>query len=85
MEWQLIDTAPKDGSRILCSWRGDPGSARFLRWKTNHRIIAWNKSGANPDGLLESYFGDPDEHDDYELAAPEKGPTHCLLLPDVPA
>lgn len=86
--WQPIETAPKDGSRVLCCWVG--GEPCFLVWKTNRRLLkpeyrelsaeekAWLEQFSNP------YFGDPNEDDDYDLARTGKGPTHWMPLPEPP-
>jgi hypothetical protein len=67
-EWQPIETAPKDGSIIPCCWAG--GDNWFgLRWKTNRRVD-------------QSYFGDPEEDDDYDLI--DRQPTHWFQLPEIP-
>lgn len=68
--WEPIETAPKDGSLVLCCWSGRSNVACLLVWKTNWRI---NKS----------YFGDPDEHDDYDLVEPENWPTHWFPYPEI--
>jgi len=82
-KWQSIATAPKDGTEIVC-WAPKWDHPCFLRWKTNHRIVGANKGGKNTDGLLESYFGDPEEWDDYDLAIPGHGPTHWHPLEPLP-
>lgn len=100
MTWQPIETAPKDGSVVLVCWASQPDSAALLIWKTNYRIAEPKKQisetgkyhGRVPDqremdylaNLNESYFGDPAESDDYELAEVGKGPTHWLPLPKQP-
>lgn len=70
-KWQLIETAPKDGSRILC-WA--PGwEPTFLMWKENNRFDPPRQ-----------YFGDCVEYDDYALAEQDGGPTHWMPIPDPP-
>ena len=79
VEWQPIETAPKDGSLVLCCWSPwkpvaygpEQGEVCLLRWKLNPRNSR-------------EYFGDPDEWDDYELADITNQPTHWLPLPDLP-
>ena len=70
-DWQPIETAPKDGTRIPCWATG--WEPTFLMWKTNSRF--------NPP---RQYFGDCVEDDDFELAEPGGGPTHWILLPEYP-
>jgi hypothetical protein len=82
MQWEPIETAPKDGSRVCCWATG--WEPCFLIWKQNHRIVDAHKHNQNLD-LSEEYFGDPFEYDDYELAEPGNGPTHWVRLPTVPA
>lgn len=82
MQWQPIEMAPKDGSQVLV-WR-EGWDICLLIWKTNHRIVEARKVGEDVFGMSDSYFGDPIESDDYELAKPGQGPTHWLPLPPVP-
>ena len=77
MEWKSIETAPKDGSRILC-WAQGWRSPVFLVWKTNRRITGAHERGEMLD-WTDSYFGDPNEMDDYDFAA-DCRPTHWLPL-----
>ena len=81
--WQPIETAPKDGAEVLCYWAGQ-GGPELLVWKTNPRIVSAHERGTAMD-LDESYFGDPVEMDDYDLAEPGKGPTHWLPIPSPPS
>jgi len=78
-EWQPISTAPKDGSRILC-WAPDFNDPCFLVWKTNPRIVHAHGQGQSLE-LATSYFGDPNEMDDYDLAEADGGPTLWLPIP----
>lgn len=81
--WQPIDTAPKDGTKIVCWAEGwDPC---FLYWKTNTRIVEMRKRDpADMERYADSYFGDSQEWADYDLAIPGLGPTHWHPLEPTP-
>lgn len=81
--WQLIETAPRDGREILCCWAGRAGWATLV-WKINRRISEAHRQEVFLDRST-SYFGDPNEMDDYDLAIAANQPTHWFDLPDVPA
>lgn len=89
MEWQPIETAPKDGSRVLC-WAPGWDNPTFLIWKHNRRLDRPKYGHLSQDeetwleARLADYFGDPDEMDDYELALVSGGPTHWMPLPELP-
>ena len=77
-EWQSIETAPKDGTRILLYWpnysySGGDGEPRteFGFWKENSRIH-------------QSYFSDNDELDDYGLAEDIHAPSYWMPVPRPP-
>lgn len=70
-QWQPIESAPKDGTAIV-AWNCNWPSPMFVCWKTNPRTG-------------ETYFGDPYESDDYELAKPEYAPTHWHPLASLPS
>lgn len=58
MTWQPIDTAPKDGSKIVC-WANGWDDPCFLVWKTNYRIVESRKHDpASVNDMADSYFGD---------------------------
>lgn len=71
--WLDIETAPKDGTCIVC-WR-EGSEPCFLIWKTNPRIVEGKARGQFLVHLV-SYFGDPNEWDDYDLALDDNAPTH---------
>jgi hypothetical protein len=87
ISWKPIETAPKDGSYVLC-WAPGWENPCFLIWKINSRIVSAKQTGKNTwqniGDMAESYFGDPQEMDDYELAKPGGGPTHWVSLPPFP-
>lgn len=84
-DWVPIDSAPRVGGKsVIVCWAGRPDSVSLLVWKTNDRIASARKSGQDLDGMVDSYFGDPVEYDDYDLAKPENFPTHWLPRPEVP-
>ena len=71
MEWQPIETAPRDGTTILV-WQ--KGSVEFARWNTG----PWNKM-PRPfwDGTLAALWG--------KMTARNHPPTHWMPLPPPPA
>lgn len=86
-DWHPIQTAPRTGSRVLVCWegRGPPWLPEIMIWKTNSRIVDARERGYDVGPQVDSYFGDPDESDDYELADPKNFPTHWLPIPPVPS
>ena len=78
MNWESIETAPKDGREILC-WKAGWERPCFLRWKSNPRIEAAHRAGVNLDLAVE-YWGDPREYDDYDDAKDGAAPTYWLPL-----
>jgi hypothetical protein len=83
--WRPIDeNTPRDGSLVLCCWKGSDEPC-LLRWKTNDRIVRAKARGQSNDDLVDSYFGDPDEWDDYDLAKPANAPTHWHPYDKIPA
>lgn len=91
MDWQSIETAPRDGS-ILLWWPrytyslGDETVDAMLigRWKENDRIASAKRRGEDIRGASVGYFSDNGEFDDYGLALPEHAPTHWMPLPAPP-
>jgi len=83
MAWEPISSAPKTGVPIVCC--GPRMAPRFVVWKTNHRIVTAQAIGdQEAKKVSASYFGDPDQWDDYALARPENAPTHWHALPMTP-
>jgi hypothetical protein len=86
MAWKPIDTAPKDGTLILC-WRKGWDHPCLLRWKTNPRVVEAKKNSPQPwmENFDEQYFGDPVEMDDIDdFAVKTSGPTHWHPLEPTP-
>jgi hypothetical protein len=81
--WRTIDSAPKDGSRIVC-WAKGWDTPSLLCWKRNERIANARKRGEDVEDLVDEYFGDPWEWDDYGMARPGQGPTHWHPLDQFP-
>jgi hypothetical protein len=81
-EWQPIETAPKDGSRIILFWPSFDGWTDFGWWKDNPRL----KHCSEIDGIQVSadYFSNSTEMDDYEMAKDGNGPTHWMPMPNPP-
>ena len=89
-QWQPIETAPRDGSRLIVFWpryayNNSDTPEPFIGmgfFKMNRRIK--DASAEARGNLIESYFADSDEADDYGLAYPEHQATHWMPLPAVP-
>jgi hypothetical protein len=90
-KWQSIETAPKDGTRIIVFWPKYAYNATGERpspfidvgwYKINGRIA--RASAEERAGLLPAYFANTDELDDYGLACPGHGASHWMPLPDSP-
>lgn len=81
--WQPIETAPRDGTEVVC-WRNGWQHPTFLCYRENSRISAGRKRGLSCGNMVDAYFGDPNELDDYDLADPANAPTHWFPLPQPP-
>lgn len=68
MTWEAMESAPKDGSRVL-AWREGWDNPRFVRWVLNGRTGT-------------EFWNDADELDAYELE--REPPTHWLEIPAPP-
>ena len=96
IEWKPIETAPRDGTRILLYWPnyaynwnedGEP-LLTIGWWKQNGRLSP-TMYPEHADHFIEHrqsewYFADNDEMDDYGLSVPEHAPTHWMPLPPPP-
>lgn len=83
--WQPIETAPKNGSRIIIAWQLEQGTGeweqRMAFWDPSHSL-QWNKEtetneiiGAWTDDAVESWW--------YEETK-EYHPTHWMPCPTPP-
>lgn len=68
MNWQPIDTAPKDG-RLVMAWREGWTNPSWVRWVFNDRTQT-------------TFWNDSEEWDEYELES--EPPTHWIELPPLP-
>jgi hypothetical protein len=79
MMWRPIETAPKDGTRVLLYWpsyaydEGDDGEPLIdIGWYTENPRGPWR------------YFTNTGEQDCYGLADSSHQPTHWMPLPPSP-
>lgn len=90
--WQPIETAPKDGSRILLYWPAtaynlDQEASECLSigsWKENSRLRSGQETH-NDELLAPAYFSANDELDDYGMSLARHAPTHWMPLPAPPS
>jgi hypothetical protein len=69
MEWQPIETAPRDNTALLLWWpewwhHAHPGYFKHFQWHSDKALVPF-PSGSSPE--------------------PYEGPTHWMPLPDPPA
>lgn len=69
MTWQPIETAPKDGRRLLVMWPYWHGNAPGIAW------YCGGSGGWDSDRCLTPI---------HENVAPERDPTHWMPLPEPP-
>lgn len=74
-QWQPIETAPKDGTRILCVL--SPYQAAIARWGCNRWLIL------EPDDFSDA--DDPDDQWRHYVMNTDYLPTHWMPLPAPPA
>ncbi len=73
MKWQLIETAPKDGTEII-GWNGlEVTSFMWLNHADDEGHIGWACSGYEFGGILYSLH-----------YVPSHPPTHWMPLPEPP-
>lgn len=86
-QWQKIDTAPKDGTRILVWFRGEMFVAFFgpvwhpenLKW-----LVPEPNTKADGDGRIVSDISEPVWSDGTKIPGGHDGPTLWHPLPDQP-
>lgn len=83
--WQPIETAPKDGRKIMLSYRNRNGKPRSVlaRWLTDEQAEETDADGV---GLEGGWYECIDNWDEYtEVCIHEGDPTHWMPLPAAPA
>jgi hypothetical protein len=73
MEWQPIETAPKDGTRILAVVQGFRPAVAY--WQNNRGVFDFIDAEDMPS---------PEAWDEYLRNEPEWTPTHWMPLPEPP-
>lgn len=84
-QWQPIETAPKDGSKLILSYinRNDMPRTVMARWLTDDEAAETDADGV---GLEGGWYECIDNWDDYtEVAIHEGEPTHWMPLPAAPS
>ena len=84
-QWQPIETAPKDGRKLILSYinRNDMPRTVMARWLTDDEAAETDADGV---GLEGGWYECIDNWDDYtEVAIHEGEPTHWMPLPAAPS
>lgn len=84
MAWRPIDTAPKDGQKVILFYLNSHNNARTVmaRWMTDEEAAETDWDG---DGLKCGWYEVIDNWDEYIYVAIYQGePTYWMPLPDVP-
>jgi len=84
MQWQPIDTAPKDGRKVILFYRNSHSRPRTVmaRWLTDEQAAETDADGV---GLEGGWYECIDNWNDYtEVAIHEGEPTHWMPLPTPP-
>lgn len=84
MQWQPIDTAPKDGRKVILFYRNSHNKPRTVmaRWLTDEQAAETDADGV---GLEGGWYECIDNWSDYtEVAIHEGEPTHWMPLPTPP-
>jgi hypothetical protein len=85
MDWQPIETAPKDGNKIILYYRNRHNFGRTVMgcWVTDEQA---NETDTDGVGLEAGWYEQIDNWDDYaQIAIHEGEPTHWMPLPKPPA
>ncbi len=85
MQWQPIETAPKDGRKVILFYRNSHNRPRTLmaRWLTDEQAAETDADGV---GLEGGWYECIDNWNDYtEVAIHEGEPTHWMPLPPPPS
>lgn len=83
--WQPIETAPKDGRKLILFYRNSNGKARTVmaKWVTDDEAAETDADGI---GLEGGWYECIDNWDDYcQVAIHEGEPTHWMPLPATPS
>jgi hypothetical protein len=82
MTWQPIETAPKDGTKVLVLFNGEPHVAQYAPiWSPENKRWMVNHPRWRADDMQMVSEIDPNEH---QIAYGMKGPTHWMPLPEPP-